>query len=62
VLAVYNTIEYLPYIIVREDYFNTVAFYQWFVENFLPYYNLYPDPNSVIIFDNTNSHCDPIIE
>jgi transposase len=47
--------------VVREGYFNTEAFYQWLVEDLLPLCNLFPGPNSVIIFNNASSHYNPII-
>jgi hypothetical protein len=46
---------------IKEGYFNIEFFYQWFIDDFLSYYNEYPIFNNVIIMDNVNIYCDPFM-
>lgn len=57
-LAGYTTQGYLSCWTVKEGYFNLETFYQWLVEQFLPFCK----PGTVIIMDNVNVHCNPIIK
>src|SRR6266498_2490098 len=57
-LAAYATTGYLPYYIMKKDYFNTEIFLQWLKKEFLSYCNVYLGTNSVIVFDNVSAYYD----
>ena len=56
ILPAYTTEGYLPCTSIRLGYFNGEAFYNWVVNELLPYCNPYPQPRSVICLDNVGIH------
>jgi len=61
VLPVYTVDGYLPYTAIKEGWFKVDDFFEWIVNELLPYYNPFPGPRSVIIIDNASFYCHPRI-
>ncbi len=57
-LAGYTVEDYLSCYEIKEGYYNTEEFLRWLEEDLLPYCEVYPDRNSVIIIDNVRAYCD----
>ena len=47
---------YLLYTAIKQGYFNGEEFYEWLVDELLPYCNAFPATNSVICLDNAGQH------
>lgn len=62
VLPAYTVDGYLPCTSIREGWFNADLFYQWVIDELLPYCTPYPGPRSVVAMDNASIHCNPRVE
>ena len=56
VLPAYTTNGYLPCTTIKKGYFKGDEFYDWVVDELLPYCNAFPAANSVICLDNAGQH------
>jgi len=61
VLPAYTVDGYLPCTAIKEGWFNADDFFEWIVNELLPYCNPFPGPRSIIIMDNASFHCHPRI-
>ena len=62
ILPAYTADGFLPCTGVRLGYFDSEVFYQWVVNELLPYYNPFPQPRIVLILDNVNIHLDTRVQ
>ena len=56
ILPAYTTEDYLSYISIKEDYYNTNEFYNWIINKLLPNLQPYSGPWSIVCLNNVNVH------